>query len=218
MSDGTDQPPTRKKRGRPPTMAPEARRALVVDAAYTVFLENGFAGTTTEMVASKASISKRSIYEHFAGKIELFGAVVLNNRHLLIDLPRPSDEGLPMIDKLVKVFRLDLDSRRDQEREALLNLILRESVLFPELADYLYGQNILRTREDLIEWLEAERDRGAIELNDVVLCAGMLMDIAFGALLPRRRQQGDEARDQRKQEIRQRFQIFLRGIAHYAER
>ncbi|TPM05315.1 TetR/AcrR family transcriptional regulator [Mesorhizobium sp. B2-3-11] len=218
LSERIEQLPTHKRRGRPLTIAPQARRALVIDAAYQVFLEKGFAGTTTEMVAARASVSKRSLYEHFASKTELFGAVVLKYRHLLLDLPRPPDDDLPMIDKLVKVFRLDMDRGRDQEREALLNLILHQSVLFPELSDYLYQQKILRTREDLIEWLEAERDRGAIEMDDVVLCAGMLMDIAFGALLPRRRQQGDDARDQRKQDIRQRFQIFLRGIAHQADR
>jgi AcrR family transcriptional regulator len=213
LNDRNEQRPVVRKRGRPLSVAPEARRTLLVDVAYRIFLERGFAGTTMELVAAMASVSKRSIYQHFASKTELFGAVVSKHRHLLLDPRRSPDQEIPMVDKLMKVFRLNMDHRRDQEREALLNLIVRESVLYPELSDYLYGQKILRTREDLVEWLEAERDRGTIALEDVVLIAGMLMDIVFGALLPRRRQQGDDARDLRKQEIRRRFQIVIKGIA-----
>jgi AcrR family transcriptional regulator len=198
--------------GRPKVGDAQQRRAAIIDHAYEAFIELGFAGTTTEIVATRAKISKRAIYELFSGKAQLFAAVVLKHRHLILDLPRPTDEDIPVIEKLVKIFRLEMDRQRDIEREALLNLIIRESVQFPELSDLLYNQGIIRSREDLMEWLEAEARRGTIDIEDTALCAGMLMDIVFGALLPRRRQHGDAARELRKEDIRKRLEIFLRGV------
>ena len=202
----------KRRRGRPRTIAPEDRRTGIVDRAFEAFVELGFAGATTDVIAARAQVSKREIYDLFAGKNELFAAVVLKHRHLVLDLPRPADEELPMLDALAVIFRLGMDQQRDVEREALLNLITRESVLFPELSDYLYNQGILRFREDLVTWIEAQAERGLLVVDDAVLCAGLLMDIAFGALLPRRRQLGDEARAQRKQDIKRRFVIVLRGL------
>ena len=202
-----------KPRGRPRTMADDDRRTLIVDKAYEAFIELGFAGCTTEIVASRAHVSKRSIYDLFAGKTELFAAVVLKNRHLLLDLPRPSGEDIPPLEALVRIFRLDMDRRRDVEREALLNLLVRESTRFPELSDFLYDRGIIRSREDLMDWLASEVPRGRIVVADAALCAGLLMDIVFGGLLPRRRQAGDDARHQRKLDIIKRLAIVLRGLA-----
>ena len=85
-------------------------------------------------------------------------------------------------------------------------------MLYPELSDYLYDQGILRFREELVAWIETQKACGKLAVDDPVLCAGLLMDIVFGALLPRRRQLGDDARAQRKQDIKRRLAIVLRGL------
>ena len=50
--------------------------ADLLDTARTVFLEHGFAGTTMHDVASRAGISKASLYREHDSKDELFAAVV----------------------------------------------------------------------------------------------------------------------------------------------
>lgn len=54
----------------------EQRRSLLLDAAWTCFDRDGFAGTTMEQVAREAGVSKALIYEHFASKGELAGALL----------------------------------------------------------------------------------------------------------------------------------------------
>lgn len=204
------------RRGRPKVIGEAQRRQSIVRAAHEAFVELGFARTTTAVVAARAKVSKRSIYEVFGDKTELFAAVIGENQHLILDLPRPEDETLSIFETLIGIFRLDIDDEAERAREAILNLIVRESAQFPELSDYLYEHKIIRSREKLVEWLQREAERGRMTIDDPLLCAGMLMDIVFGALLPRRRllQAADRAR--RTEDIKKRLEIFLRGIGSRA--
>jgi len=193
-------------------MDADTRRQAIVRAAHAVFVEVGFARATTAAIAARAQVSKRSIYDSFADKTALFAAVIRNHQHVIIDLPRPPDEDLPVLETMVRLFRLDIDDEEERAREAILNLIVRESVLFPELSDYLYDNEVIRSRAALVQWLELEHRRGRIPCCDPPVHAGMLMDIVFGALLPRRRLVDAPDRACRREHIKQRLAIFLRGI------
>ncbi|WDS34834.1 TetR/AcrR family transcriptional regulator [Pseudoxanthomonas sp.] len=201
-----------RKPGRPRVIGDDERRRSILQGAQEAFVELGFARTTTADVAARAKVSKRSIYEVFADKTELFAAVIGQYQHLVLDLPRPEGEELPLLETLVRIFRLDIDDEAERAREAMLNLIVRESVLFPELSDYLYEHGVLRSREALIEWLQWEAARGRLPGGDPMVHAGMLMDIVFGALLPRRRLKHAPERARRNEHIKQRLEIFLCGI------
>jgi AcrR family transcriptional regulator len=209
-NDGKLQSPAR--RGRPRILSDDARRKAILAAAKDAFVELGFARTTTEVVAAKAKVSKRSIYEVFTDKMALFAEVIRNHGVLFLDLPRPADEDLPLLETLIRVFRLDIDDAAEREREAVLNLITRESLQFPELSDYLYDNGIIRAREELIEWLANQDQNGNLKVEDPLVCAGMLMDIVFGALLPRRRLKQAVDRRLRTQHIKKRLEIFLKGV------
>jgi AcrR family transcriptional regulator len=200
------------RRGRPRSTGDAERRQAILQAAHEAFVELGFAGTTTAIVAARAKVSKRTIYESFADKTALFAAVIREHQHLILDLPRPPDENLPLLDTMIRLFRLDIDDDAERSREAILNLMTKESVLFPELSDYLYETEAIRSREALIDWLQEEASRGRIVVEDPAVYAGMLMDIVFGALLPRRRLQRAPDRALRREHIKKRLEIFLRGI------
>ena len=47
-------------------------RAAVLDAARTLFLRNGYAGTTMEEIAALAGFTKRTLYNNYADKDALF--------------------------------------------------------------------------------------------------------------------------------------------------
>lgn len=201
-----------RRPGRPKVVESDQRRRSILAAAREAFVELGFARTTTAEVAARAKVSKRAIYEVFANRTELFAEVIRDCQHLIVDLPRPDGEDLPVFETLVRIFRLDLDDDAERAREALLNLIARESTLLPELSDYLYENGVIRSREALVEWLLMESRRGRMSIDDPLVHAGMLMDIVFGALLPRRRLKHPADRALRTEHIRQRLAIYLRGI------
>lgn len=51
-------------------------RAAVVDAARTLFLRQGYAGTTMEEIAALAGLTKRTMYNNYADKQTLFSQIV----------------------------------------------------------------------------------------------------------------------------------------------
>lgn len=52
-------------------------RAAVLDAARTLFLRKGYAGTTMEEVAALAGLTKRTVYNNYADKGALFTEIVV---------------------------------------------------------------------------------------------------------------------------------------------
>ncbi len=69
----TDQASPRKRAAH---LGPERRRPLVLDAAYDLFLQSGFDGTSMDAIAEAAGVSKPVVYDCFRSKDELFTAML----------------------------------------------------------------------------------------------------------------------------------------------
>jgi AcrR family transcriptional regulator len=61
-------------------LAPEQRRALVVEAAGRLFGEHGYDGTRLDDVARAAGVTKPVLYRHFADKTALYLALLERHR------------------------------------------------------------------------------------------------------------------------------------------
>jgi AcrR family transcriptional regulator len=67
-------------------LGPERRRPLVLDAAFHLFLERGYEGTSMEAVAAAAGVSKPVVYACFASKKELFEALLRREERRVLDM------------------------------------------------------------------------------------------------------------------------------------
>ena len=57
-------------------MAQKSKKAFIIETALPPFLENGFKGTSIDMVVKKCSVSKPTVYNHFPDKSALMLAVL----------------------------------------------------------------------------------------------------------------------------------------------
>lgn len=57
-------------------IGPERRRPLVLDAAFELFLEHGYEGTSIQAIADSLSVSKPVVYACYPSKEELFKALL----------------------------------------------------------------------------------------------------------------------------------------------
>jgi TetR/AcrR family transcriptional repressor of mexJK operon len=53
------------------------KRRLIMEAATTAFLRNGYLGTSMDEIAALAGVSKQTVYKHFADKQRLFTDIIL---------------------------------------------------------------------------------------------------------------------------------------------
>ena len=201
-----------RPRGRPRAVSEETRRNQIIESAFDVFLELGYAGTTTDIVAARCEISKRTLYELFSSKTELFEAVVVAHRRTMLDLPRDQDD-LALAEALASIFWIDIDPKLERRRLAFVHLVMTEIRQFPEIGDVLRRVGVEESRRLLADWLALQRDRGDIVSDDVQSDAGMLMDMIFGGLAigpggPSKRLD----RNQRRNHIRRCIDVFLNGV------
>jgi AcrR family transcriptional regulator len=57
-------------------LGPERRRPQILDVAFELFLERGYRATSMQQIAQAAGVSKPVVYACFAGKAELYGALL----------------------------------------------------------------------------------------------------------------------------------------------
>jgi AcrR family transcriptional regulator len=72
-----------------------ATRARLLDAAYTEFVELGFAGARVNRIASAAAANKQAIYAYFGSKEALFDAVLGDRLQVLADVVPFTPDDLP---------------------------------------------------------------------------------------------------------------------------
>ena len=63
----------------------ERTRQVVLDAAYSLIIEQGYAATSMRQIAEKSNLALGSIYNHFSSKEEVFKAII-NERHPFIQM------------------------------------------------------------------------------------------------------------------------------------
>jgi AcrR family transcriptional regulator len=73
------------KRERAAHLGPERRRPLILDAALKLFIENGYAGTSMEAIATAAGVTKPVVYDCFASKEKLFKALMEREEKRLLE-------------------------------------------------------------------------------------------------------------------------------------
>jgi AcrR family transcriptional regulator len=82
------------------------RKSEIIEAAEKLFLKNGFEGTSMEDVAKASQFTKRTVYQYFINKEDLFFAVILKAvEQLDTDYEEALKKGATVLDKIRLVNR-----------------------------------------------------------------------------------------------------------------
>ena len=215
MDDSLVAPP---RRGRPKALSDAHQRDRVLTALHQVLAEKGYAGTTMDLVATTAGLSKKTLYALFDSKEQVFGALVDQHRTSILDLPRAVSDQ-PLADELAAIFRLDLDPAQAKARHAILEVMIAEALRHPELRGVLDIHGPFAAEALLSQWLSRECQRGRLVLADPADAAAILMGMMFSVLVPKPFEtdmQASEALPARRGRLA--IDIFLNGTERPASR
>ena len=206
----------RRGRGRPQARSDDETRAVILESARHEFASSGYAATSMESVARRAGVSTRTLYRLIPNKAAVFEAMLTERIDRFASVVRlracdGSDIEAALREALIVCGELILDG----DVIALQRMILGESDKFPEIADTYYHRAIKRTESTLAKWLEAQRKRGLIDIDDADAAAGMLLGML--AFQPQRAVLFGHAPAPGREELERRARIcarsFLKGCA-----
>ena len=155
----------------------ERRRQAIIQAATEVFVRHGYLGATTDEVAARASVSKQTLYKHFADKQHLFAEIILDTTVQLVD--GLSDAAASTLDDAQDV-RKALRDLADGFLRGLLQpdvlrlrrLVIAEADRFPEVGRAWFDRGFDRSLVILGEAMRRLADRGLLHnLSDPTLAA-----------------------------------------------
>ena len=145
---------TKKSSKRAPAASAEAPlRARILEAAFSAFMERGYAGTSTLEIATRARASKRELYAEFDSKQDMLIACIAERAKRLrmpSDLPELRDRQ--MLAQALAAFgaRL-LHEVTDPTVVAVFRLAIAEAPLSPEVGRALNDVAIEASRSALRE-------------------------------------------------------------------
>lgn len=178
----------RGRRGRPREGENEARRAAVLDAAYTELVEHGYTGTTMLAVARRAGASKETLYNWFGDKRGLFAALIRRqSEQANAEMAGALQDDLPPRETL-SAFAANLLRLLLGDASIAIN---RAAIAAPELAEVLLSEGRHTTGPLVAGYLAGLAARGEIAVSDPeeafqLLYGLVIMDTQIRALLGER--------------------------------
>lgn len=125
--------------------ASAAKHAAIAQAALRLFVSDGYARTSVDAIAAAAGVSKRTVYNHFGDKEQLFLSVIAETfaalrtrtitiRSRTVDVDPDYEHGL-----LAYARETSAVMARSHDRAALLRLVMTEVSHFPGLLESWRG-------------------------------------------------------------------------------
>lgn len=151
----------------------ESRPAELVAAALDLFVERGYAATRLDDVATRAGVSKGTLYLYFDSKEELFKAVVREHIVPLIEESQRSLErpGASCADLVRRYLRQWWDRFGATALAGIAKLIVAEAGNFPEVAAFFQREVIAPNGAVLEALIRRGIDAGEFRDTDPKLAA-----------------------------------------------
>ena len=164
-----------------------AIRERVLTAAFTLFRENGFSGTSMLDIVTRARVSKRDLYAFFNNKHAVLAACISERAQ---QMRRPLDTTTPvpqtrdaLATLLVELGRLILKTVCHPDVLTVFRLAIAESDRAPEIARTLHSSGREANEKALTELVRKAQAQGLVLPGDPAVLAVRYLDVLWGYLL-----------------------------------
>ena len=154
----------------------DPRRDAIVRHARRQFTSVGYAATRIEPIAREANVSTATLYNYFAGKAELFEAVIddaavdfIQQMKFVQSASGSAREQLTLFAQAYGDFMADPFVR------SIFRLVMAERPRFQEIAAHFFEVGRKSFGADLIEALKTMTRTGQLKIDNPSWAAGQLM-------------------------------------------
>ncbi|MGB7192972.1 TetR family transcriptional regulator [Collimonas pratensis] len=155
----------------------DRKREAIVQAAIAEFRSNGFETTSMDKIAARAEVSKRTVYNHFPGKEELFAEI-------LTRLWQTSEEqsalcyrpGKPLRGQLRELLQSKMRMLNDSNFLDLARVAIAAAIHSPERTQDMLARMGQR-EEGVNTWIVAAQADGRLKAVDPAFAAHQLQSL-----------------------------------------
>lgn len=156
------------------TRLTDRKRQAIVDAAVAEFRANGFDATSMDKIAATAGVSKRTVYNHFPSKDELFAHILqqLWDSSAALQAIRYRAD-LPLRAQLLELMGTKMALLRDGYFLDLARVAIAEGIHHPERAQEMVAR-LADKEEGVSVWLRAAQADGKLKPMDTAFASHLL--------------------------------------------
>jgi TetR/AcrR family transcriptional regulator, mexJK operon transcriptional repressor len=153
----------------------------ILAAAKRAFLSNGYGAVSMDLIAREAGASKATVYAHFAGKEELFEAVIGREcERYFASFSAGELDPADVRASLAVLGRRFLDLVLSPDAIALYRIIVAEVARFPALGEVFWRAGPERERVQIEGFLRSAVAAGTLSLGDPRLGAEQFISLVRG--------------------------------------
>jgi TetR/AcrR family transcriptional regulator of autoinduction and epiphytic fitness len=166
-----------------PQRLTERKREAILQAAIAEFRSSGFEVTSMDRIAATAGVSKRTVYNHFPSKEELF-AEILNRlwNSITAEQDMPYRSQAPLREQLQTLLQAKLHLLADENFLDLARIAIAATIHSPERAQDMVSRMGER-EEGLTAWIRQAQADGRLKPVEPASAAqqmhGLLKTFAF---------------------------------------
>jgi TetR/AcrR family transcriptional regulator, mexJK operon transcriptional repressor len=160
---------------------PLPKRDAILQAGAQVFMQQGFESANMDEVARLAGVSKATIYSHFDGKQDLFGAIITGRCQAMIPVIAALGDQLPA-EALRIIGRQFLDLLMSKGPLSLYRVVLSEAGRFPALGRTFYQNGPDKVAAALADYLARQHKAGELDVPEPRVSAEQFFGMVLGQI------------------------------------
>ncbi|MCO8121601.1 TetR/AcrR family transcriptional regulator [Stieleria sp. TO1_6] len=161
----------------------DRKRRAILQAAVSEFRSRGFDNTSMDQIAETANVSKRTVYNHFPSKEDLFSAIMQQLvccADVIVEFEYQT--GVSLEHQLTAIATQIVDTVGDDHFQNLARVVMSRMMTAPELGEVLTQQTGKIDRH-LADWLTAAHRDKQLRVPQAEVAAeqlvGLLLSYAF---------------------------------------
>ncbi|MFC3110793.1 TetR/AcrR family transcriptional regulator [Undibacterium arcticum] len=157
-----------------PQRLTDRKREAILQAAITEFRSHGFEATSMDKIAASAAVSKRTVYNHFPSKDDLFAAILQQlweSSAAITELCYRAD--VPLRAQLLELMQQKMRMLNDAYFMDLARVAIAATIHSPERAKEMIARMDKR-EEGVTAWIRAAQADGKLKSVDPEFAAHLL--------------------------------------------
>ncbi|MEM7181934.1 MAG: TetR/AcrR family transcriptional regulator [Spirochaetota bacterium] len=159
------------------------KRVAIIEAAIEEFLSNGFTGTSMDRIAEVAQVSKRTVYDHFSSKEELFQTIAEEILKLIDEMSSCKyDKSKTLEEQLLSIGNIFAQTITEERFIRLSKVVIGRFIQTEDIEKKTANAQS-RLRRDLMNFLQEAQQDGRLEMHSAEQAAtqfaGLIKEPSF---------------------------------------